>query len=368
MKKHRLMNHQKYFRTLCFGLSFLTAACTNESPLNTEPAEWPKTSISIQATVDTKAANEPETAADYGTITRAGGDNKIPTGYRLRCKLEVYSTTTNLRVAQAQQFIDNNGGLTRAITFPDVHLPSNGTYKAICWADYIAVSTETDLFYNTSKGLSDIRLIEAIGSATYAEAVANETDIEDAYAGQSETFTIKADGSVKAEDADKLTSIKLRRPFVKLSLPWVKLTTTSGNNWAEALENVRIVYDEDSKNVLYTQFNAWTGVASGTRNVSSSLYPKAVGSFDNTFALHDYLLVPVPMPDAISLSFYIQAEIKESGNTVTFKRYGSGANGYSSIAIKLPNPNYMLLIKGATETVGGSNIYPLTFKQEEYIE
>lgn len=49
MKKHRLMNHQKYFRTLCFGLSFLTAACTNESPLSTEPAEWPKTSISIQA-------------------------------------------------------------------------------------------------------------------------------------------------------------------------------------------------------------------------------------------------------------------------------------------------------------------------------
>ena len=73
MKKHRLMNHQKYFRTLCFGLSFLTAACTNESPLSTEPAEWPKTSISIQATVDTKAANEPETAADNGTITRAGG-------------------------------------------------------------------------------------------------------------------------------------------------------------------------------------------------------------------------------------------------------------------------------------------------------
>ena len=78
MKKHRLMNHQKYFRTLCFGLSFLSAACTNESPLNTEPAEWPKTSISIQATVDTKAANEPETAADNGTITRAGGDKQVP--------------------------------------------------------------------------------------------------------------------------------------------------------------------------------------------------------------------------------------------------------------------------------------------------
>ena len=91
MKKHRLMNHQKYFRTLCFGLSFLTAACTNESPLSTEPAEWPKTSISIQATVDTKAANEPETAADNGTITRAGGEKQVPAGYRLRCKLEVYS-------------------------------------------------------------------------------------------------------------------------------------------------------------------------------------------------------------------------------------------------------------------------------------
>ena len=145
MKKHRLMNHQKYFRTLCFGLSFLTAACTNESPLSTEPAEWPKTSISIQATVDTKAANEPETAADNGTITRAGGDKQVPAGYRLRCKLEVYSKTTDLRVAQAQLFIDDNSGLTGAITFPDVHLPPNDTYKAICWADYIAAGTETDL-------------------------------------------------------------------------------------------------------------------------------------------------------------------------------------------------------------------------------
>lgn len=158
MKKHRLMNHQKYFRTLCFGLSFLTAACTNESPLNTEPAEGPKTSISIQATVDTKAANEPETAADNGTITRAGGDKQVPAGYRLRCKLEVYSKTTDLRVAQAQLFIDDNSGLTGAITFPDVHLPPNDTYKAICWADYIAAGTETELIYNTSKGLSDIHL------------------------------------------------------------------------------------------------------------------------------------------------------------------------------------------------------------------
>lgn len=218
MKKHRLMNHQKYFRTLCFGLSFLTAACTNESPLNTEPAEWPKTSISIQATVDTKAANEPETAADNGTITRAGGDKQVPAGYRLRCKLEVYSKTTDLRVAQAQLFIDDNSGLTEAITFLDVHLPPNDTYKAICWADYIAAGTETDLIYNTSKGLSDIRLIETIGTV-HAETAANEADIEDAYAGQSETFTIEASGAVKEGDEEKLTSIKLRRPFVKLSLP-----------------------------------------------------------------------------------------------------------------------------------------------------
>jgi len=71
----------------------------------------------------------------------------------LRCKLEVYSKTTDLRVAQAQLFIDDNSGLTGAITFPDVHLPPNDTYKAICWADYIAAGTETDLIYNTSKGL-----------------------------------------------------------------------------------------------------------------------------------------------------------------------------------------------------------------------
>ena len=362
MKKHRLMNHQKYFRTLCFGLSFLTAACTNESPLSTEPAEWPKTSISIQATVDTKAANEPETAADNGTITRAGGDKQVPAGYRLRCKLEVYSKTTDLRVAQAQLFIDDNSGLTGAITFPDVHLPPNDTYKAICWADYIAAGTETDLIYNTSKGLSDIRLIETIGTV-HAETAANEADIEDAYAGQSETFTIEASGAVKEGDEEKLTSIKLRRPFVKLSLPWVKLTTEDGSVWTDALRNIRLVYETGK--VLYTQFNAWTGEASGARTVSSALYSKEVSSFNKTFALHDYLLVPVPMPDAIPLSFHIEAETTV-GTPVTFKRYGSTATDYSSISIELPNPNYMLRIKGATAAIeDDETIYPLTFK--EYI-
>ena len=207
------MNHQKYFRIVCFGLSFLTAACTNESPLNIGPAESPETSVSIQATVDTKAANEPEAATDYGVITRAGGDKQVPAGYRLRCKIEVYSTTTNLRVAQSQQFIDDDSGLTGAITFPDIRLAPNDTYKAICWADYIAAGTVTDLIYNTSKGLSDIRLIETIGTV-HSEAAANDLNIEDAYAGQSESFTIEVNGDIKEGDEEKLTSIKLRRPFV----------------------------------------------------------------------------------------------------------------------------------------------------------
>lgn len=363
MKKYRLMNHQKYFRTVCFGLSFLAAACSNESPLNIEPAESPETRISIQATVDTKAANEPEIATDYGIVTRAGGDKQVPAGYRLRCKIEVYSTTTNLRVAQARQLIDDNSGLTGAITFPDLRLAPNDTYKAICWADYIAAGTDTDLIYNTSEGLSDIRLIEVIGAA-HAEAAANGTDIEDAYAGQSEPFTIEANGDIKEGDEEKLTSIKLRRPFVKVSLPWVKLTDASGSAWTKGLKNIRIVYE--TGNTLYTQFSVWTGTASGARTNSMSLYPKEVSAFNKTFALHDYLLVPVPMPDVIPLSFHIEAETATEGETVTFKRYGSNAADYSSISINLPNPNYMLLIKGATgEPEDGATIYPLTFK--EYI-
>ncbi len=361
MKKYRLMNHQKYFRTVCFGLSFLTAACTNESPLNIGPAESPETSVSIQATVDTKAANEPEAATDYGVITRAGGDKQVPAGYRLRCKIEVYSTTTNLRVAQSQQFIDDDSGLTGAITFPDIRLAPNDTYKAICWADYIAAGTVTDLIYNTSKGLSDIRLIETIGTV-HSEAAANDLNIEDAYAGQSESFTIEVNGDIKEGDEEKLTSIKLRRPFVKVSLPWVKLTDENGAAWAEGLKNVRIVYETGS--ALYTRFNVWTGETSGGRTNPESLYPKEVSSFDRTFALHDYLIVPVPMADVIPLSFYISAETASGSTPVTFKRYGSGAPDYSSISINLPNPNYMLLIKGATEEQEGSErIYPLTFKE-----
>lgn len=356
MKKHRLMNHQKYFRTLCFGLSFLAVACTNESSLNTEPAEWPKTSISIQATVDTKAANESETVAG----TRAGGDKKLPVDYRLRCKLEVYSKTTDRRVAQSQLFIDDDSGLTGAITFSDVHLPPNDTYKAICWADYIAVKTETDLIYNTSKGLSDIKLNEEI-DPVHAKAAADEMNIEDAYTGQSEAFTIEANGAVKEGDEEKLTSIKLRRPFVKLSLPWVKLINANGGEWEEELKNIRIVYESD--NNLYTCFNAWTGEATGVRESSSTLYSKEVSSFEKTFALHDYLLVPVPMPDAIPLSFHIEAETT-GNNKVIFKRYGSEATDYSSISVELPNPNYKLIFKGVTEvTEDQMTIYPLTFKQ-----
>ena len=169
---------------------------------------------------------------------------------------------------------------------------------------------------------------------------------------------------MKEGDEDKLTSIKLRRPFVKLSLPWVKLTAEDGSAWTEALKDIRIVYE--TGNALYTQFNVWTGEASGTRSVSSSLYPKEVASFNKTFALHDYLLVPVPMPAAIPLSFHIEAETVTEGAPVTFKRYGSTATDYSSISVNLPNPNYMLRIKGATETTEDNEaIYPLTFK--EYI-
>lgn len=51
---------------------------------------------------------------------------------------------------------------------------------------------------------------------------------------------------------------------------------------------------------------------------------------------------------------------------MTFKRYGSTATDYSSISIELPNPNYMLRIKGATAAIeDDETIYPLTFK--EYI-
>jgi len=71
------------------------------------------------------------------------------------------------------------------------------------------------------------------------------------------------------------------------------------------------------------------------------------------------------MPDAIPLSFHIEAETTV-GTPVTFKRYGSTATDYSSISIELPNPNYMLRIKGATAAIeDDETIYPLTFK--EYI-
>lgn len=361
MKKHTFMNHQKYFRTLCFGLSFLTAACSNESLLNTEPGESLVTGISIQATVDTRTVNEPEISTYHGTITRAGGSKEIPTGYRLRCKLEIFSTTTNLRVAQAQVFKDDDSALNEAITFPDVHLAPNDTYTAICWADYIATGTTTDLIYNTANGLTDIRLNEAVGQ-THKEVAANEKDIEDAYAGKSESFTIEANGDIKEGDEDKLTSIKLRRPFVKMSLPWVKLTDIDGDAWTESLKNIRIVYEAGS--TLYTQFNVWTGGASGTRTASGSLYPKEVADFAQTFALHDYLLVPVPMSAAIPLSFYIQAETATDGTPVIFKRYGSSATDYSSITVNLTNPNYLMLIKGATgEMENSETIYSLTFKE-----
>ena len=99
--------------------------------------------------------------------------------------------------------------------------------------------------------MSDIRLIETIGTV-HSEAAANDLNIEDAYAGQSESFTIEVNGDIKEGDEEKLTSIKLRRPFVKVSLPWVKLTDENGAAWAEGLKNVRIVYA--TGRALYTQF------------------------------------------------------------------------------------------------------------------
>ena len=341
----KTMDRNRKYRGMCrmllLGLLCLASSCNNELLPIIEPEENPNTtSITLKAMVDADTQD--------GALTRAGGDENIPTGYQLRCILEVYADGVNNPVARYEKYESNaDYAFGQPFAFDNVRLPAGNTYMAVCWADYIKTDNDGDVFYNTTNGLTAVvqKAESSINASTLATTAAGD-DAEDAYTGMSASFTIAADGSMSGEDQAKLWGITLRRPFAKLVLPWVKLCDNSGSAYPSQ-QTVRINYVSGT---VYTTYNAKTGEVSGSKTTS---YPRTISSFTNSFELYQYLFIPATLTDAIELEFNITGE---NGGTTTFKHGDTPAN----IKLSLTKPaNYVLTVKGATENSGE---YPLIFK------
>ena len=361
MKSYIPKNYHKHIRTLCLGLSLLTAACSGESLTDTNEGliEAEMAQVSIQALVNTNLLE--------GTETRAGSDNQIPVGYRLRCKLEVYANLTNKIITSSQIFIDSSDdAFDTAIAFPPISLQGGVSYTAICWSDYVLAGSRNDLFYDTTNGLSDIKMLvpnkPAALSDTQWKAVTDGygNNAEDAYAGKSEAFFIEKDGSIKPEEELKIQSIILKRQLTKLQLPWIKLTDSNGTPWNQELKNVHFVF---SNGDLYTGFNAFTGAASTPTSVNVSFATSTISDFTTPFTMHQYLLMPtLPIHTPVTRDFYIQAQTLNNVD-VTFKRYNSTTYEYSDLRIYPDKANCLLTIKSDTENPSQSQQYPVTFRE-----
>lgn len=342
----KTMDRNRKYRGMCrmllLGLLCLASSCNNELLPIIEPEENPNTtSITLKAMVDADTQD--------GALTRAGGDEKIPNGYRLRCILEVYADGVDKPVARYEKYESNaDNAFVQPFAFDNVRLPAGNTYMAVCWADYIKTGNDGDVFYDTTNGLTAVtqKAESSINEGTLA-ATADGDDAEDAYTGKSASFTIAADGSSSVGSAH-LPDITLRRPFAKLVLPWVKLCDNLGNPYTSQQTVVRINYVSGT---VYTTYNAKTGEVSGSKTTS---YPRTISSFTNSFELHQYLFIPATLTGAIELQFNITGE--NGGITTTFQHGNTPAN----IKLSLTKPaNYELTVKGENYVSGE---YPLIFK------
>ena len=357
------MNYQKYFQAVGLSLSFLMAACNSNPYLETQSEEGPVVPVTIQAAIDTSIQDG---------STRAGGTGKLPEGYWLRCQLEVYHQTTHKVIARSQTYVKSDSQFAGSIKFPPVALPGGVTAKVVCWADYVLAKTKSDVFYDTSKGLSAIRQIDWNElTAITPEQLTNTgngegNNAEDAYTGQSEEFTLNADGTIETKEATKLTAIRLKRPFVKVYMPEINLVDKNGTAWSEELKELQLVYTKK----LNTLYDAYTGIASAEdeKEINYS-YPTGVQSdFSLPFALHHYYLVSFPTTDLIQQDCYLRAK-KSDETEVIFKRYiidqiGEGDTyKYVNVHLEFTKPNCLMTIRGKSVSGPTGTIVPLTFRE-----
>ena len=240
------------------------------------------------------------------------------TNYSLRYILEIYRVDDNSGKCQRHVLVSDN----KSVAFP-VRLVPDYDYNVVVWADIVEGDSQADRYYDTSKGLDEVTIIEN------NEIKWNAMDeTRDAYTATA-TFN-------NFQVSQLNTPISLTRPFAKLRVV------------ATDIEDIRkvglkpttatVAYSQE----MYRTFDARTGAASNAASKSHTIsyatpvYEDATGEY-TLFA--DYFFVPSDGTAKFNLKVYAEAgRIKEN-------------NFNTEISVQR---NKLTTIKGDVLTVGGN--------------
>lgn len=315
------MKRQLYIWTAPL-LALLLAACgdqamTTELPEPEQPVVQP---LTIHVEVD-PTANGEET-------TRAGGNNAIPTGYKLRYILEVYAEGKEQPITRTAQF----GTDYTAPTFSDVRLPAGAAYTAVCWADFMPTAsdlTANGTFYNANALTAIQQLVPAVVLG------ANDTEARDAYAGKL-SFTVDAAGVATPSSL----AFTLRRPLVRLEMSKLILTGAATGNY-------RIKYATAIPDTYNALSQSVATPSSSSRLLSA--FATVTAPSTTSFPLVDYLFVDADGQEV---------GISVSNLTETEEYFKNDA----PINLTLSKPNMKVTVHGTEQSPGIYNDLTLTQK------
>lgn len=194
--------------------------------------------------------------------------------YDLRFILEISYNDTVVRNVKTSE--------TTSTSFP-IRLIAGREYTFTVWADLVKEGTQTDLFYDTTKGLDEIEVITKTDeNEVIAKKWTPNVEARDAF-----THTLTTEFTATTKNL----AFELKRPFAK-----VRVVATD-------IEDVRRFGIEPTKGVVtykdvYTSFNATTGEVGGLVDNYRTTLPYDISSqtyddlSDELTVLADYIFIP----------------------------------------------------------------------------
>lgn len=289
--------------TYLLAAALVFSACGNEESLVPAPENEGERNVTVALSIDARDAE--------GAMTRAGGDGKVPAGYKLRCIVKAYLQGATAPIAESTGDIAGETEFA-AISFePTFRLQEGATYDIVGWASYVKAETENDIAAIQEAQFYDTTQFPLISFKADAASACNDT--EDAYTGVMEY-------EVGSTADNQLT---LKRPLTKITLVDIK---NGANAFTKESHTYRVVCTlktaadaggetpASMKDAAVT-FNARTGKVEGNSATSAAFTAPGNGE---SFSPYLYMFKSESEEDLE----IVLTDADNSSNGATVTRYG----------------------------------------------
>lgn len=298
--------------TCLLAAALMLSACGNEEAFIPAPdTDGVRQTVKIALDIDATDAT--------ATLTRAGGDNRVPEGYMLRCIVTAYDAESTKPVTQFIQYEKAKTAFSAFKLEGELRLMAGTKYKIVGWADYVQTKG-TDLYYRTA----DLTNISKITTTAHSGV-----DAEDAYTGVVDYVT----ATTPTTPAGKI-ALTLTRPLTKIQL--VKAAYNSGEVAGTCQLDCTLDYSDEGEQT----YNALKGTASGNHTTSQPVDNPAGGAA--TFSPYAYFFMNETPQDAPAVSLTV---VVKSGETEYGIKAGEGSEEGKAIEIPQVVKNGRITVK-----------------------